>query len=231
MRGMMPRAMAMAPAAAMRDDLPAGESIEEYHLYTLPKVTQLDDKEVKQINLFATENTPIQKKLIVDSAHPIVIQTTPDGGQLMSVEISLEFKNDEQSHIGVPLPGGKVSVYKRDKNGQLQFIGSDNLNHTAKNETVRLHIGNASDVVAERKQAAYQQVAKNVQKASYEITLRNHKDKDETITVVEHARGDWKINSSSHQFVKKNSGTFEFEIKVPANSEEVLTYEIQTKFR
>ncbi len=228
----MPRfaRMAMQPlAAAMPMPAPQQEAIEEYHLYSLPKITNLDDKETKQINLFSAEKTPIQKKLIVDSYHPIVIQTTPDGGQLQSVEVSLEFKNDEQSHLGIPLPQGKVSVYKRDREGQLQFIGSDQLRHTPKNETVRLHIGNASDIVVERKQAAFQQVSKQVRKANYEIDLRNHKDKEETITIVEHANGDWKINSSSHPYVKKNSTTFEFAIKVGANSEETLTYEIQTK--
>jgi len=216
--------MAMARPMQMESS-----NFEEYHLYEVPKLVDLEDNQTKQISLFKIDSVPLQKKFIVDSSKPIVIENTPDGGTLESVQVNLEIKNDEQSHLGLPLPAGKISVYKRDHDRQLQFVGSDLIKHTPKGEIVRLHIGNATELVAERKQTSVQQVSKQVQKLNYEIDLRNHKDKEETITVVEHASGDWKINSSSHPYVKKNSTTFEFAIKVGANSEETLTYEIQTK--
>jgi hypothetical protein len=219
--------MAMAPMEVGS----SSEELEGYHLYKFPRTSDLSSSDTKQLNLFTRKDIPLQKKFVADSNYMSAMPPTPEGGQLERVQIDLEFVNDEKSHLGLPMPGGTVSVYKKDQSGSLQFIGADNLKDTPKAETVRLQIGDAFDLIAERKELAAQQVSKQIRKNSYEVDLRNHKDKEETITIVEHANGDWKINSSSHPYVKKNSTTFEFAIKVGANSEETLTYEIQTKSR
>ncbi|MBX9685276.1 MAG: hypothetical protein K2X27_01165, partial [Candidatus Obscuribacterales bacterium] len=114
--------------------------------------------------------------------------------------------------------------------GALQFIGEDQIDHTPKDEKIRLYIGDAFDLVGEHKQMTQRQISSRVQRASYEISLRNHKKDDVTITCVEHASGDWTILNSSQSYTKKDSGSFEFNVKVPANSEAKVTYEIETRW-
>ena len=127
------------------------------------------------------------------------------------------------------MPKGKVRVYKRDADGALQFIGEDMIDHTPRGEKVRLYIGNAFDLVGEHKQTNVERVSNRIQRMSYEISLRNHKDSDATITAVEHAWGQWRILSSSHPYTKKDSHTFEFAVNVPARDEVKVTYEIEVR--
>ncbi len=128
------------------------------------------------------------------------------------------------------MPKGKVRVYKRDKDGALQFVGEDLIDHTPKDEKVRVYIGDAFDLVGERKQTNNQQVSPRVHRSSMEIDLRNHKETPVTITCVEHAYGDWKILQSSQPYTKKDSHTFEFAVKVPADGEVKVTYDLETRY-
>jgi hypothetical protein len=146
------------------------------------------------------------------------------------VAVKVEIANSKANGLGMPMPKGKVRVYKKDQDGALEFIGEDNIDHTPKDEKVRVYIGDAFDIVAERKQTNQQQVSDRVQRLSYEISIRNHKDSAVTVTDVEHAFGQWKIVSSSHESTKRDAHTFEFAVDVPANGESKVTYTVESKF-
>ena len=130
----------------------------------------------------------------------------------------------------MPLPKGRVRVYQEDANKKLQFIGEDSIDHTPKDEKVRVEMGNAFDIVGERKQTAHKVVRANVYDYSYEVTLRNHKDEAVSVNVVEHLSGDWKVMAKSHAFNKLSSTEIEFPVKVPANGEAKVTYTVRTTY-
>lgn len=219
-------------AVAMRAAAPQfqEQSFAEYHLYSLKEKTDVNNNETKQLSLFNAADVPTKKRFIFE---PTQGQFSPYGGgskDPSKVNIKLEFDNNEENHLGMPWPKGKVRVYKRDKDGALQFIGEDEIDHTPRDEKVRLYIGDAFDVVGERKQTNVQQTSSRSRRESYEISLRNHKDSAITVTAVEHAFGTWKITSSSLPYVKKDSHTFEFSANIPAKGQQTINYEIELKY-
>jgi hypothetical protein len=129
--------------------------------------------------------------------------------------------------LGIPLPKGKVRVYKEDEDRSLQFVGEDLIDHTPKDEKVRVYLGNAFDVVGERAVTDHDRIAERVREEVIEVTLRNHKDTDVTVVVVEHLYGDWKIVTNSHTYQKKDAYTIEFTVPVPKDSETVVTYRVR----
>jgi hypothetical protein len=130
----------------------------------------------------------------------------------------------------MPLPAGIMRVYQEDSSGMLQFSGEDQIKHTPKDETVRLRLGNAFDVVGERTQTDFNQVSNNAHESSYSIVLRNHKEQDITVDVVEPIPGDWTILESSQTHIKKDARTAVFSIPVPADGEVTLTYRVRVVF-
>src|ERR1019366_6669025 len=135
------------------------EAISEYHLYTLERHTNIQNNETKQISLLAAAGAAIQKVFEVDG-ESYYYQSAQSPGQPTKepVKVIIKFKNAEANSLGVPLPEGTVRVYQGDSKGRVQFIGEDHIEHTPKDETVSLHIGNAFDVVAERKQTDFQRL-------------------------------------------------------------------------
>lgn len=202
------------------------QSFAEYHLYSLNGKTDLHDNETKQLTLFNASAVPVKKLFIFDSSNA---QSNQDG-TTQKVSVKLEMENAKANNLGMPMPKGKVRVYKKDQDGALQFVGEDLIDHTPKDEKVRVYLGDAFDIVAEHKQTNMEQPSNRMQRASYSINLRNHKESAVTVTVVEHADGSWKITNSSQPFVKKDSRTFEFEVKVPANGEATVTYTVETRW-
>lgn len=193
------------------------ESFAEYHLYSLQNKTDVKDNETKQLTLFTANEVPCKKRFIFE----------PNGAETKKVQVKLEVDNSNKNQLGMPMPKGKLRVYKRDDDGALQFIGEDSIDHTPRDEKVRVYIGDAFDVVGERKQMNFQQVSNRVTRTTVEISLRNHKDKPVTVTAVEKSYGQWKIVSSSHKYEKKDSTTFEFTENVPARGEVKIVYEIE----
>ncbi len=188
----------------------------EYHLYTLARPTTVKDKEVKQVSLFPEADVKTKKVFTYDGArYP------------KDVRITLEFQNTEEEGLGIPLPKGKVRVYKEDIDKSLEFIGEDLIEHTPKGEEVRIYVGNAFDVVGERSRQSVRQITKTLREETYEIKLRNHKKEPIEITVVEHLWGQWEIMASSHEFVKKDASTIEFTVDVPEDEEVVITYTVR----
>lgn len=205
------------------------QSFAEYHLYALQNKTDIKNNETKQLTLFNASAVPLKKHFIFEPAKAYG-NYYGQQAEKTKINVKLELANSKENNLGMPLPKGKVRVYKRDADGALQFVGEDQIDHTPKDEKVRLYLGDAFDLVGERKQMSFQQVNNKVQRSTYEISLRNHKEQAVTITCVEHAYGDWKITQNSHPFVKKDSKTFEFAIKVPANGEVNVSYELEVRY-
>ena len=197
----------------------AERSFFEFHLYDLARPTTIADRETKQISLFEPADVRnVEKKY------------TYDEQRLGSkVNVTLEFKNAEGSGLGLPLPAGKVRVYKQDRDGSQEFVGEDQIDHTPKDEKVRLALGKAFDVVAERKQTNFRRVSDKVTESSFEISVRNRKKERVTVVVVEHPTGDWEITQKSQDFTKKDATTIEFPVTVAAGSEATVTYTVRQR--
>jgi hypothetical protein len=205
------RGAALAGAAAPQFN---EESFAEYHLYSLANKTDVMNNETKQLTLFNAANVPVKKLYIFDSQQNYFGRFIPNpGNNSQKVNVKLELANTKENNLGMPMPKGKVRVYKRDKD-----------------EKVRVYIGDAFDLVGERKQTNFSQESTHVQKSSMEISLRNHKESPVTITCVEHSFGDWKITSSSQPYTKRDSHTFEFAVKVPADGEVKVNYDVETHY-
>jgi len=191
----------------------------EYHLYTLKDKTTVRDKESKQISLLTAAHIPAKKVYVYDGAR-----------NQKKVNVLMEIVNSQASNLGMPLPKGKVRVYKQESDANQHFIGEDLIDHTPKDEKVRLYLGDAFDLVGERKQMTQRQISDHEREESYEISLRNHKDLPVTIVIVEHLWGDWKITQSSHGYNKKDANTVEIPVEVPKDGEVKVTYTVRIKW-
>ncbi|MBI2842902.1 MAG: hypothetical protein HYX78_05835 [Armatimonadetes bacterium] len=214
----------------------------EYHLYAMERPTTIRNNETKQLSLLNASNAPVTKELIYDARgdwwrswwYPGRSDSDPGGGHDTSgyhkVNIVLELANSRKNNLGIPLPAGKVRVYKLDDRGGQQFIGEDTIDHTAKDEKVRLYVGDAFDVVGDYKRTDYRKMAANVIEESFEVKIRNHKEVPVEVKVLDHVWSDWKVIQSSHKHVKKDAHTIEFPVNVAADGEVVVTYTIRTKW-
>ncbi|MEK6729960.1 MAG: hypothetical protein AABY76_08050, partial [Planctomycetota bacterium] len=187
----------------------------EYHLYTLQRAATVRNNQIKQLSLFPTATTPIKKKYEYDGSK-----------NEKKVNVILELVNSEKNGMGLPLPAGKVRVYKADGDQSQIFLGEDKIDHTPKDEKIPLHVGDAFDVVGERKQANYKQLSKQSREESWQITLRNHKKDEIEVVVREHLWGDWEIRESSHAYIKKDANTVEFLIPIKKDGEETVKYTV-----
>ncbi len=229
-----PATIAFAKAAEEREDDSrrqfTEESFFEYHLYTLDRPTTLLSNEQKQVTLLEGHGVEVHRQLIFYGASYYYRGAY---GQVVSnqkVGVYLEIKNEEANHLGIPLPKGTVRVYKADKSGASQFIGEDAIDHTPRDEKVRIKMGESFDVVGDRKQTDFKQISTCIDETSWEISLRNHKDVADEILVNEPIEGDWEILASSMPYEKKDAHTFSFLPKVPARGETKITYRVRVKW-
>ena len=146
------------------------------------------------------------------------------------VQVNLEFDNKQQNGLGIPLPEGKLRVYKMDGDESLQFVGEDLVAHTPKDEKVRVFLGHAFDVVGERKQTQSRKLTDRSREESYEIRIRNHKSETVEVVAVEHLWGDWTILRSSGDYRQKDAHTVEFPLQVPADGEVVIDYTVHFRW-
>jgi hypothetical protein len=226
----MARAMAMKAEGGAAPQF-AQEALSEYHLYSLDRRTDIQNNETKQISLLAAAGAAIEKVFQVDGQqYYYQSQLSPGQPVKEPVKVLIKFKNAEANSLGVPLPAGTVRVYQGDSKGRLQFIGEDRIDHTPKDETVSLHIGNAFDVVAERKQADYQRLGPHSVEVAYEISLRNHKPDPITVVVNEPIGGDWTMLDSSFKYEKSAAFAARFMVPVAANGEAVLKYRVRVRW-
>jgi hypothetical protein len=146
------------------------------------------------------------------------------------VGVFVEVANKKENNLGMPLPKGTVRVYKSDKEGSLQFVGEDAIDHTPKDEKVRIKLGDAFDVVGSRKQTDWKKTAYDTYEAAFEISLRNHKKQDVIVKVVEPIPGDWTMLTSSHAYKKSEAFAAEFNIPVPKDREVKLAYRVRMRY-
>jgi len=207
------------------------ESFSEYHLYSLGRRTSVEDKETKQISLLQGSGVPVEKLFVVNGQNFYYHNAYNPGSPLKdAVMVFYKFKNEEKAGLGMPLPAGNLRVYQKDSKGGVLFVGEDRIGHTPKDEFINVKIGNAFDVVCERKQTDYKSIAKNVLEMEFEITIRNHKDTPVSVQVNEPIGGDWEMLTSSHKYTKTSAWAAQFDIPVKANGETVLTYRIRAKW-
>jgi hypothetical protein len=213
------------------------KSFFEYHLYTLQRPTTLMNNETKQIELARASDVPVKKILIYNGAGnlasvPFNNYTLTDPSYGLSAEkkvsVVLEFKNSKDENLGLPLPKGKIRVYKQDTDGALEFVGEDIIDHTPKDEDVRIKMGDAFDVVGERTRTNFL-TDKRTLTETFEIKIRNHKKDAVTVKIVEplYRWNQWKILESSQKFTKRDAQTIEFDLSVPQNGTSVVTYTVK----
>ncbi|GMW00157.1 MAG: hypothetical protein AMXMBFR84_12950 [Candidatus Hydrogenedentota bacterium] len=206
------------------------ESFAEYHLYSLARRTTIKENQSKQVSLLTANGVKLTKKYEFRGEEYFYSQPM---GHLpeQNAEVYINFENEEENQLGVPLPGGVMRIYQEDSEGMLQFSGEDRIKHTPKDETVRLKMGNAFDVIGERRQVNYRAISSNVHQSEFEIVLRNHKETDISVDIVERVGGDWEILSESHPHEKRDARTAVFSIPIPKDGDAKLTYRIQVTYR
>ena len=230
----VPRAtMAMAAKTADAAEMQQ-ESLFEYHLYTLQRPTTLAENQTKQVALMSTGRVPLKKAFLLEGAAYYYSGQHGELGQKIKVGVFVEFDNKGEG-LGVPLPRGVVRVYKKDSQGNAQFVGEDRIDHTPKNETVRLKLGDAFDVTADRKQTDFRKLAGTgrtnyVFESAYEIVLKNAKPEAVTVTVREPMPGDWTMLSESQPHTKATAGTAEWRVPVPAEGRATLNYRVRVRY-
>ena len=196
----------------------------EYHIYDLQRPTTLSNNETKQISLFEASDVKVVKKYFYRSGSYGLYYGNP--GSQGKVNVVVEFENKEGNNLGVPMPKGKVRVYKADDNS-LEFIGEDLIDHTPRNEKVKLKIGDAFDIVVEETQTENNKISDRVNEQAYEIKIKNRKKEDITVEVERYLGLYWEILSSSHSYEKKDAQNIIFKIPVAKDGETVLKFKVR----
>ena len=211
------------------------ESLFEYHMYSLGHSTTLANNQTKQVALLNANKVAINKEYLLKGADYYYHGKYSDIARGIKVGVYVDFKNDNKSGLGMPLPKGTIRVYKNDSKGNAQFVGEDSIDHTPKNEEIKLKLGDAFDVTAHKKQMSFKKRSSilsynYVFDIAFEIKLKNAKDKDVIVKIHEPIPGDWSMKSSSHKHRKVSSGTAEWEVKVPAEGSATLKYVVNVKY-
>jgi hypothetical protein len=233
------RAMAMAQTVAVDQVQVTQKAFDDFHLYDLNRTVALRDGETKQIEFLEAAGVAVRRSYRYDGGS---VQGQPyyngnvneqsgfglDSGNT-KVVIVQEIKNSESNHLGMPLPAGRLRLYRRDSDGQMEFVGENMIGHTPAEETVKLVTGNAFDLKGERRQTDFWvNHSGHALHESFDIKLTNQKEQPVTVVVTERLyRGDnWEITSKSSDYTKRDSHTIEFPVKVPAKGSATLTYTV-----
>ena len=227
-RAMEIAAKAASPAVADREF--KSEGFFEYHLYTLDGRTTIKESQTKQLTLLSAADFPVEKQFIYYGAanYHRTQYGVPISNQ--KVGVYLDIRNTKENRLGVPLPKGKVRVYKADASGSQQLIGEDWIDHTPKDERVRIKMGEAFDVVGERVQKDWKKIGSNLYEIEWEITLRNHKKEAVTVEVIEPMPGDWEVLRATHPHEKLQAFTARWKIPVPKEGAATLGYRTRVRF-
>ena len=218
------------------------KAFDEFHLYTLPRAVTLRDRETKQVEFMRATGVNAPVIYVYDGA----AQYGRFGGGMnrdpgygtqgnKKVWVMREFKNSEENKLGLPLPKGRLRFYRRDEaDGRIEFTGENELDHTAKNELIRVKTGDAFDVVGERVRTNFNgSNRQDFAEEDFEIKVRNRKAETITVRVVEHLYRwtNWRLTQQSDEFTKKDAQTIEFNVAVPADSEKIVTYRVRYEWR
>lgn len=215
------------------------KSFDEFHLYTLQRATTLHDQETKQVEFVRATGLHSQRLYIYDGAqlaqygyyNAEQVRQDPSYGTQSNhkVFVMQEFKNSEANHLGIPLPKGRLRFYRRDTDGHLEFVGENTIDHTPKDETLRIYTGNSFDIVGERKRTNFHvESSQHWMDESFEIRVRNHKKEAANIRVVEHLYrwNNWKLTDQSAPSHKTDAQTMEFPVTIQPDGEAVVTYTV-----
>jgi hypothetical protein len=227
---MMARSMVMDAAPPM----PQEESLAEYHLYTLPRPTDVLNNQTKQVALLSASQVPITRELSVRGQAYAYQSRAPDGWSKLPVSATLSFEN-RGGNLGIPLPKGIMRVYAKDSRGNAQFVGEDAVDHTPKNETVRLKLGESFDVTARRRQTEFKKLAGTsaydyAYEAAFELEVKNAKVEPVTVKVLETIPGDWSMLQESQPHMKEASDLASWSVVVPADGATTLSWRVQVRF-
>jgi hypothetical protein len=207
------------------------ESFSDYHLYTMGRRTSINNNQTKQVALLGASRVPVRKRYVVNGQAFYYRNAQTPGAPLKDpVQVFYEFSNAQKGGLGMPMPAGAVRVYQADSSGGLQFVGEDRIGHTPKDETLNVKIGNAFDVVAERKQIDFEKIASNVYEMEFEITFRNHKTSAISVEVNEPVGGTWRMIRSTHAWTKTAAWASQFTVPVEAEGETVLRYRVRVTY-
>jgi hypothetical protein len=199
----------------------------EYHIYDLQRETTIKDKQTKQVSLLEAAGVKIQKVFLAEGSQGIFTRYYQRNNSKQPVNVYIKFKNTEENNLGKPIPEGIMRLYKRDSEGSQLFIGEDRIDHTSVGEEISLKIGEVFDVIAERVQTDYKQISKGLHESEWEITLKNHKDVDVIVNIIEPLTGNWSVINNSHPYTKKDAFTISFDIPVPKDKEVKVKYRLQ----
>ena len=221
------RVAAASPAAERM----AQESFSDYHLYTLDRKTTVNNNQTKQVSMLEATGFGVGKRYIVDGQSFYYRNVQHPGSPIKDVvQVYYQFKNEASAGLGMPMPSGVVRVYQSDSKGGVHFVGEDRIDHTPKDETLKLKIGNAFDVVSERKQVDFEKIASNVYEVEYEVVIRNHKPTPVTVEVNEPIGGTWRIIRSTHEYTKTDAWAAQFNLQVPPDGTTTLRYRVRVTY-
>ena len=225
------RVFAMAaPAPARAKGVEATqEALMDYHLYSFERPTSIADNQTKQLALLSAAAVPVRREYLLAGNDWYYRERYGQIGQKLKPAVFLEFDN-KGGQLGKPLPAGIVRVYARDSKGAAQFVGEDRIEHTAKNEKLKLRLGEAFDITAERKQTNYRRIADNVSESAWRIELRNAKDEAVTVKVQEPMPGDWEMVQESQKHTKESARVASWNVVVPAGGTTLLEYAVRVKW-
>ncbi|MGO9568407.1 MAG: DUF4139 domain-containing protein, partial [Desulfomonilaceae bacterium] len=221
-RGARPVAAPMAKAAQFEE-----KPFFEYHIYDLQRKTTLEDKQTKQVSLLESFGVGINKELLVYGIKSHFTRQYREQNPKQPVNVYIKFKNSKENKLGMPLPAGIMRLYKEDDKKSQQFVGEDKIEHTPKDEEVKLKIGEVFDVTAERIQTDFRQITTRLYETAWEITLRNHKDKEVAVGIIEPLMGSWEVIEKSHPYKKLDAFTIRFDVNVPKDQEVKVKYRVK----
>ena len=234
MEASLMRANAVAAAPQVEE-----KKFDEFHMYTLPLPTTLRDQETKQVEFVRADAVETEKLYVYDGANlpghwrgrsGAITGSGYASNPNPDVAVYREFENTEANGLGVPLPAGRTRFYRADSDGQLEFIGENTIDHTPKKETVRVYLGNAFDLVGERKAVSFfKHPSRDLMRETFEIEIRNRGEEAVSVQVVEHLYRwtNWSITEKSHEFEKRSARTVEFPVSVGADSSETVRYTVE----
>ena len=218
-------------AASVAQERMAQESFSDYHLYTLDRKTTVNNNETKQVSMLEATGFPVKKRYIVDGQSFYYRNAQHPGSPIKDVvQVYYQFKNEMSAGLGMPMPAGVVRVYQSDSKGGVHFVGEDHIGHTPKDEMLNLKIGNAFDVVSERKQVDFEKIASNVYEMEYQVVIRNHKTTPVSVEVNEPIGGTWRMLRTTHEYTKTDAWAAQFNLPVPADGTTTLKYRVRVTF-
>ena len=209
----------------------AQEAFSDYHLYTVGRKTTINNSQTKQVSMLEGTDVPVIKRYVVEGQNYYYHNQMHPGSPIKdSVQVYYQFKNEEKAGLGMPMPAGVLRVYQQDSKGGVQFVGEDRIMHTPKDETLNIKIGNAFDVVCERKQTDFRRSRPTSTSSSTRSRCAITRRRRSTVEVNEPIGGTWRMITSSHQWTKTSAWAAQFKVPVAADGTAVLKYRVRVTY-